>query len=201
MDSVKFNFLNFLSPPTTEVSHFLVEDNQLVICDGINPSYKLGTLIKDSGYTKIGAGALEATKSILGLHNFRQSASVQKLLATCDNAAGTGTQLFYSTGGNWTEITAAEAAWVAEANRTIEMEDFIGYCFFVGYDFTGGGWTSSRSLTGVTFGTTNTTSMPNAKYIKRMEESRPPYCTGNPPLISVTLLIAAVLNVLRRPKR
>ena len=169
-DKSKFHYLNFLSPPTTEISHFLAEDNQLVICDGVNPSYKLGSLVKDSGYTKIGAGQLEAGKSILGLHNFRQSASVQKLLATVDNAAGTGTQMFYSTGGNWTELTDAETAWVAEANRSIEMEDFIGYCFFVGFNFTAGGWTSPRSLTGTTFGTTNTTSMPNAKYIKRYRD-------------------------------
>jgi hypothetical protein len=52
----------------------------------------------------------------------------------------------------------------------IEMEDFIGYTFFVGYSSTDG-FLPPRTVTSTaTFGTTNTTSMPNAKYIKRYRD-------------------------------
>jgi len=144
-------------------------DNQLQICLGIDPSYKLGVLKKDLGYSQIGA-VLQADKEITGLHNFRQTASTQKMLATIDDSTSDDTQLFYSTGGAWTEITAAETAWANKAGINVEMEDLITYCFFVGYGATDG-FLPVGSLTGTTFSaTTNVTNMPGAKFIKRYRD-------------------------------
>jgi len=166
---------HFLQPPTTELSHFLCGDNQLVICNGCNPSYKKGVLMKDVGYSNASSNTLQSGKSITGLFNFRQSASVQKMLATVNNSGDTATQLFYlaapSTNGAWTEITAAETAWSTYEDCLVEMEGFIGYCFFVGYDSTDNVFLPVASLTGTTFSTsTNVGSMPQAKYIKRYRD-------------------------------
>lgn len=166
----QFHITNFLQPPTTELSHFLTGDNQLVICNGVNPSYKRGVLIKDLGYQKVGS-TLESGKSVTGLFNFRQSSTVQKMLATINNSGDTATQLLYSTGGAWTTIPAAASAWSAYEDALVEMETFIGYCFFVGYDANDNVFLPVGSLTGTTFSTsTNVTSMPNAKYIKRYRD-------------------------------
>ena len=144
-------------------------DDQLQICLGVNPSYDLGVLKKDLGYSQIGA-ALQAGKEITGLHNFRQTASTQKMLATVDDSTSDDTQLFYSTGAGWTEITAAETAWANKAGINVEMEDFITYCFMVGHGSTDG-FLPVGSLTGTTFSTsTNVTNMPQAKFIKRYRD-------------------------------
>jgi len=165
-----FHITNFLQPPTTEISHFLTGDNQLVICNGVNPSYKRGVLIKDLGYQKIGS-TIQSGKAITGLFNFRQSPTVQKMFATVNNSGDTAMQLFYSTGSSWTEITAAETAWSGNEDALVEMEGFIGYCFFVGYDVTDDAFLAVGSVTGTTFSTsTNVTSMPQAKYIKRYRD-------------------------------
>lgn len=169
MADVKFHITDFLVAPSIQISHFLADNKQLVICSGVNPSYKLGVIYKDLGYSKVGS-ALQANKSITGLHNFRQSLATQKILATVNNSGDTATQLFYSTGSSWTELTDAETAWTNYEDCKVEMEDFIGYCFFVGYDSTDSVFLPPRSLTDTTFGTTNTTSMPSAKYIKRYRD-------------------------------
>lgn len=161
---------NFLQPPTTELSHFLVNDNQLTVCNGVNPSYKKGVLIKDTGYIIVGS-ALEANKAITGLHNFRQSPTAQKMLATVNNSGDTALQLFYSTGGAWTEIAAAEAAWAGFEDSLVEMADFIGYCFLVGYDSTDDVFLPVASLTGTTFSTaTNVTNMAQGKFVTRYRD-------------------------------
>lgn len=160
---------NFLQPPTTELSHFLAGENQLVICNGVNPSYKKGVLYKDTGYSKVGT-TLQANKSVTGLHNFRQTASTQKMLATINNSGGTNLTLQYNNAGTWTAINVG-ATYDAFEDCTTEMEDFIGYCFIVGYDSTDGVWLPVASLTGTTFSTsTCVTSMPNAKYVKRYRD-------------------------------
>lgn len=164
-----FHVPHFLQPPTTELSHFLLGDNQLQICNGCNPSYKKGVLIKDLGYSIVGS-TLQSGKSITGLHHFHQTSAIQKILATVNNSGDTALQLFYSTGGSWTELTDAETAWSGYEDAQVEMEDFIGYCFFVGYDATDDVFLPNRTLTGTTFGTTLTTSMPGAKYIKRYRD-------------------------------
>lgn len=139
------------------------------IQDNVVTTYKIGTPTKRCGYSQIGA-TLEASKSITGLHNFRQTAAVQKMLATVDDATSDDTQLFYSTGGAWTEVTAAETAWANKAGINVEMEDFVGYCLMVGWGATDG-FLPPASLTGTTFSTsTNVTNMPNAKFIKRYRD-------------------------------
>uniref|UniRef100_A0A6M3IK69 Uncharacterized protein n=2 Tax=viral metagenome TaxID=1070528 RepID=A0A6M3IK69_9ZZZZ len=166
----KKHIMHFLEPSTTELSPFLAGDNQLMICNGVNPSYHKGTIKKDLGYSQVGSTTLQSGKPIRSLHHFRQSSSVDKILATVDDATSDDTQLFYSTGGNWTEITDAETAWANEATMDVEMEDFISYCFFVGYSSTDG-FLPVGSLTGTTFSTsTNVTNMPGAKYIKRYRD-------------------------------
>lgn len=164
-----FHVPHFLQPPTTELSHFLLGDNQLSIVNGCNPSYKKGILTKDLGYSKVGS-TIQSGKSITGLHHFHQTSATQKILATVNNSGDTALQLFYGTGGAWTEATDAETAWTGYEDALVEMEDFIGYCFFVGYDATDDVWLPNRTLTGTTFGTTLTTSMPNAKYITRYRD-------------------------------
>ena len=141
----------------------------LSMLNGCNVHEKLGSIIKDLGYSQIGS-PLQAGKDITGLFNFRQSAGVQKMLATVNDSGDDDTQLFYSTGGDWTEVTAAETAWANEANGAIEMEAMDNYCYIVGYDSTDG-FLPPASLTGTTFSTsTNVTDMPNAKYIKRYRD-------------------------------
>ena len=167
---MKKHILNFLTPPSTNIAEHIANENQLVICNGCNNSHKLGQLKKDLGYAQVGATTLEAGKPVRSLHHFRQSSSVDKILATVDDSTSADTQLFYSTGGNWTEIAGAETAWANDATMDIEMEDFIGYCIFVGYSSTDG-FLAPLSLTGTTTSTsTNITSMPLAKYIKRYRD-------------------------------
>ena len=164
-----FHFLSFLKGAYTDVGIMSVPSDALYIADNVNVSYKMGAILKRPGYEIIGA-ALQAGKRITGLHNFRQSAATQKMLATVNNSGDTALQLFYSTGGAWTEVTDAETAWATYEDAKVEMEDFIGYCFMVGYDATDGVFLPNATLTGTTFGTTNTTSMPTAKYIKRYRD-------------------------------
>jgi len=162
-------FLNQLKGANTNLSPFVQPPNSPLVLNGVDVSYKLGAMLKDTGYKNIGS-ALEAGKSIGGLFNFRQSSSVQKMLATVDDSSSDDTQLFYSTGGAWTEITDAETAWANKAGITVDMEGFIGYCFFVGYGSTDG-FLPVGSLTGTTFSTsTNVTNMPGAKYIRRYRD-------------------------------
>jgi hypothetical protein len=170
MNVAPINITNFLQPPTTELSHFLAGDNQLVICNGANPSYKKGVLYKDTGYVQIG-DALQANKPIRSLHHSRRTSAVSEMLATVDNATSDDTQLFYYSGLAWVEITDAETAWANFAGIDVEMEEFIANTFFVGYGATDG-FLPVRTLTGSghTFGTTLTTDMPRAKYIKRFRD-------------------------------
>lgn len=163
------HYLNFVEGLYSDTPPHLVPENGLYLMDNVNVIYKPGAILKRCGYSQIGA-TLQAGKSITGLHNFRQSASVQKMLATVDDSTSDDTQLFYSTGGAWTEITGGETAWANKAGINVEMEDFIGYCFFVGYGTTDG-FLPVGSLTNTTFSTsTNVTNMPAAKYIKRYRD-------------------------------
>lgn len=133
---------------------------------GCNNAWKIGQVTKDTGYELIDA-QMQSGKSVLGLYNFRQISGTEKMLATMDNAGGTATQLFYRANGagSWTAIAAAAAAWTS-ASQVVEMESFIGYCFFVGYN--GTTFLPVASLTGTTFSTaTNVGSMPQGKFIKR----------------------------------
>lgn len=169
MEPQAIHLNNFLTPPSTELSPFLMADNQLSICNGVNLGWKKGTIIKDLGYTKVGT-TLEAGKAITGLHNFRQSSSVQKILATINNTAGTALTLQYNNSGTWTAINTS-TTYNGYEDALVYMEDFIGYCFIVGYDLTDGVWLPGASLTGTTFSTsTNVTSMPASKFIKRYRD-------------------------------
>lgn len=150
-------------------SEFLKASDELKILNGCNVDFKLGSIVKELGYSQV--GDLSSGNNITGLFNFRQSASTQKMLATTNNAGDTALELYYSTGGNWTEITAAETAWNTFEDAVVEMETMDGYCYFVGYDATDAVWLPVGSLTDTTFSTsTNVTNMPNAKYIKRYRD-------------------------------
>lgn len=163
------NIENFLTPPSTELSPFMMADTQLKIANGIDLTYKKGVVAKDLGYSKVGS-TLQSGKAITGLHNFRQSSTVQKILATVNNSSGTNLQLMYNNAGTWTNISVGSTYDTFE-DALVEMEDFIGYCFIVGYDPTDNVFLPVSSLTGTTFSTsTNVGSMPQGKYIKRYRD-------------------------------
>lgn len=150
------------------LSPFLQPDDSPVILNGVNPSYQLGALLKDLGYYRVG-GAVVANKSPTGLFNFRQTGA-EKILTTINNSGGTNLTLKYNNAGTWSDISIG-AAWDAFEDCKVEMESFINYCFFVGYDSTDAVWLPVASLTSTTFSTaTNVTDMPNAKYIKRYRD-------------------------------
>ena len=161
---------NQLGGANTNLSPFLQPANSPTILNGCNTTYKLGALLKDTGYVIVGS-QIENNETIRGLFNFRQSADTQKMLATCNDATGDDdTQLIYSTGGAWSAIAAAETAWNGYEDMDVNMESFLGYCFFVGYGAVDK-FLPVGSLTGTTFSTsTNVTNMPGAKYIKRYRD-------------------------------
>lgn len=166
----KLQFFNYVKGLNSAVSPFLQPQGSLTILNGVNHCYKVGALLKDLGYSRKST-QIQANKAVTGLFDFQQDASTQKMLATINDATDDDTQLFYmAPAGAWTEIGAAETAWANFASITVEMEQFIGYCFFVGYGATDG-FLPVGSLTGTTFSTvTNVTSMPKAKFIKRFRD-------------------------------
>jgi hypothetical protein len=169
MRRVPFHFLEFLQGVDTQTQPFLLVDDKLTILDNCLVSYKLGAITKRLGYYKVG-DTLQSGKTITGLHNFRQTASVQKILATINNSDDTNLTLQYNNAGSWDPINVGSTYDGYEDAKT-EMEDFIGYCFIVGYDATDGVFLPVASLTGTTFSTsTNVTSMPQGKYIKRYRD-------------------------------
>lgn len=169
MEAKSIHLNNFLTPPSTELSPFLMSDNQLSICNGVDLGWKKGSIIKDLGYYKVGS-TLETGKPLTGLHNFRQSSVVQKMLATINNTAGTNLTLQYNNSGTWTAINVG-TTYDGFEDAQVYFEDFLGYCFIVGYDDNDKVFLPVASLTGTTFSTaTNVTSMPQGKFIKRYRD-------------------------------
>lgn len=160
---------NLLGGANTNLSPFLQPENTATVLNGVNPSYKLGSLVKDVGYSQVGT-TLQASKSVTGLFDFHQNPTTQKILATINNSAGTNLTLKYNNAGTWTDISIG-AAWDGYEDSKVEMEGFIGYCFFVGYDSADNVFLPVGSLTGTTFSTsTNVTNMAQGKYIKRYRD-------------------------------
>lgn len=158
-----------LGGANASLSPLLQPENSPTALNGCNPAYKLGALLKDPGYSQVG-DTIEAGKSVTGLFDFHQSPSVQKILATINNSADTNLVLAYNNAGTWTDI-ALSNAWDGYEDAKVEMESFIGYCFFVGYDATDDVFLPVGSLTGTTFSTsTNVTSMPPGKFITRYRD-------------------------------
>ncbi len=148
------------------LSPLLFGSDQPYLMNGCKNSWQVGKITKDTGYSIVDA-QIHSGKSVLGLYNFRQVPGTEKMLATLNDATGTDTELWYLiAAGSWTEIPAAQTAWASIIGVNVEMESFIGYCFFVGYN--GTAFLPVGSLTGTTFSTvTNVTSMPQGKFIKR----------------------------------
>ena len=138
--------------------------------NGVNTSYKLGAVLKDTGYYRVGL-QMQSGKSITGLFDFQQTSATQRTFCTMNDSGDDDTQLFAKTpAGAWGEITAAETAWTNKANINVEMEQMIGYLFIVGHEATDG-FIAPASVVDVTFSAvTNVTNMPNAKYIKRFRD-------------------------------
>lgn len=158
-----------LSGANTAVSPFLQPQNAPTVLNGCNVSYRLGAILKDTGYSRVG-NAASSEKIITGLHNFRQTAFIQKILRTKNNDAATNLLLQYNNSGTWTDINVG-ATYNAFEDSIVEMADFIGYCFIVGYDSTDNVFLPVGSLTGTTFSTvTNVTSMPQGKYVIRYRD-------------------------------
>jgi hypothetical protein len=162
------NIKSVVKGSNTDVSPLIHPLEQPKMMLGCSNTWKIGATTKDTGYELV-ANQPEANKPIRSLYHFRQVPGTEKMLATVDNAASNKTQLFYRANGagNWTAVAAAESAWNL-AGQAVEMESFIGYCFFVGYGASG--FLPVGSLTGTTFSTaTNVTDMPKAKYIVRYD--------------------------------
>ena len=156
--------LNFLAGVNTNVSPFVAEPNSLSAGSGVNVSHKLGAMLKDTGYSRVGDVASSA-KAVTGLFDWQPAGGTQKILRTKNNDAGTNLLLQYNNAGTWTDISLSNA-WDAKEDSKVEMANYIGYCFFVGYDATDDVFLPVGSLTGTTFSTsTNVTNMPQGKYI------------------------------------
>ena len=169
MQAQSIHLNNFLTPPSTELSPFLMADNQLSICNGVNLGWKKGQITKDLGYSITGDKSVDG-KKVTGLHNFRQSSTVDKLLITKNNTTDTKLTLKYNNSGVWTDINVG-TRYDGFEDSIVYMEDFIGHCFIVGYDKVDNVFLPVASLTGTTFSpTANVTNMPSSKYIKRYRD-------------------------------
>ncbi len=163
---MKIPFLSFLKGANTNISPLIHPVDAPAALNGCTNSYKLGAITKDPGYSRAGSNTLQAGKSILGAYQFIQNSSTEKMLATCNESGDANTQLFYRANGSgsWSNISLS-SAWNGVANQNVEMQGFIGYCFFVGAD-SSGNFLPVGSLTGTTFSTvTNVGGMPQGKYI------------------------------------
>src|ERR1035437_5433429 len=149
----------------TNVSYLAQPVDQPYLMNGCKNSWKIGKITKDTGYSIVDA-QIHAGKSVLGLFNFKQTPGTEKMLSTLNDSTGADTELWYRTTGSWTEIPAAQVVWATYINQQVEMESFLGYCFFVGFD--GTNFLPVGSLTGTTFSAaTNVTSMPQARFIEK----------------------------------
>lgn len=154
----------------TNVSPMIQPADSFTILDGATNSYKLGQITKDTGYSRV-AGQVEANKSILGLYQFIQNSTTEKIFATSNDSTGANTELNYRANGSgsWAAISVG-ATWNGFTNQKVEMVGFIGYCFFVGAD-SSNTFLPVASVTGTTFSTvTNVTGMPQAKYIVKYRD-------------------------------
>jgi hypothetical protein len=158
--------LQQLAGLNSAVSPFLQPENSPTILNGVNHTYKLGALMKDTGYSRVG-DISSAAKAITGLYNFKQSSVTQKILRTKNSDDGANLVLQYNNGGTWTAINTG-TTWNLFEDAKVEFETFLGHCFFVGYDSTDSVFLPVGSLNNTTFSTTaNVTGMPTGKFIKR----------------------------------
>ena len=163
-----YNSFQQLKGMNVGLGPFLQPEDSPVIQSGANSTYVLGSILKDPGYYRIG-DELEENKSPTGHYNFRQT-NLEKELVTINNTAGTNLTLKYNNAGTWTDIVLG-ATWDGFENADVEMEAFLNYCFFVGYDANENVFLPKGSLTGTTFSTsTNCTDMWQAKYIIRYRD-------------------------------
>jgi hypothetical protein len=167
---------NFLTPPSTEVSKFLAADNQLVVCNGVNPAYKLGELRKDLGYY-VEAQVLSGSYGVkvTGLHDFRQSSSIQKELALATSTDGFSCYLFYRDTGTLFNQLSTEFTYdtinPSSNGYKLSAESFLGYAWLVGYDVTANKFLPLGTVTGTTFSAgTPVSGMPRAKFIRRYRD-------------------------------
>ena len=118
------NYFNNTGDLNTNTNPFLL-GNDFSILSNTNNVYEPGTLLKETGYKQVGNVAI--AKPVTGLHNFRQSSSVQKILSTANDSGDDDTQLFYNNAGTWTEISAAETLWSGKASINVDMTTYLGY--------------------------------------------------------------------------
>ncbi len=159
-----------LKGANTNVSPLIQPADSFFVLDGCTNSFKLGAITKDTGYSRVQA-QVEANKSILGLYQFIQSSTVEKILATSNDSTGSNTEVNYRANGSgaWATINVG-ASWNGVVNQNVEMVGFIGYNFFVGAD-SSNNFLPVGSLTGTTFSTsTNVGSMPQGKYIVKYRD-------------------------------
>jgi hypothetical protein len=154
----------------TTVSPLIHPPDQPAVLNGCTNSFILGSITKDTGYSRVG-DQIQANKSILGLYHFIQNSTTEKMFAVSNDSSGANTQLKYRSNGsgNWSTINVG-TTWNGYIGQNVEMQGFIGYCFFVGVD-SSGNFLPVASVTGTTFSTvTNVTSMPQGKYVIRYRD-------------------------------
>ncbi len=123
-------FFSFKRGMNSNISPFEQPADQPSILNNCVNWYKIGALTKDTGYSIVDA-VIQANKSVGGLYNFVQDSSTEKMLVAIDNSGSTATKLWYRANGagSFTEIAAAASAWTT-ASHKVEMQGFMGYCFF-----------------------------------------------------------------------
>jgi hypothetical protein len=121
---MEISLFNNTKSPNTNLSPFIHPVESPTVLNGWTLARKLGAIVQDTGYEIVDA-QIQASKPITGLYNFIQQSGTEKMLATVDDSTSDDTQLFYKTSaGSWTEIAAAETAWVNVAGAKVEMVGF-----------------------------------------------------------------------------
>lgn len=121
----------------------------------------IGCWKKCAGYTQTG-DTVQADKTILGMHDHKQTGQNSKHLAISNNSGDGAAVLKYLNGAVWTTISGGSTI---PANAKIEFADWLNLCFIVGYDSTAESFVSSSSLSATTIVNTNLTSAPDGKYV------------------------------------
>ena len=160
MPKIPLEYRGFISPPTTEQSPFLVKDDVLVICDGINPFWKAGNLIKDTGYAS--AYALAAGQPIFTLSAVKSLFGTQEAIAVTNDPTGLILRLWADVGIGFTQIVSSE--WDAFPDHYVESCSFFDYVIMVGWN-RASSYLPAASLHGTDFSITDqVTDAPRARY-------------------------------------
>lgn len=158
MAKIPLSIRGFGSPPTTEISPFAAGENQLVVCDGCDPTWMRGSLTSDAGYKEYAGLAL--AQPVFSLASFFGGV---KAIAATNNPDGDELRLWRDIGSGLTQVTASD--WDAYPNHFVEACAFLDYLFMVGWDKTSS-YLPPATLKTADFSITDQlTNAPKGKYI------------------------------------